>query len=478
MNKKCFAPVVAAAVLLTGCPYDHYKIEMTPKGDSLERKISVWQQSDKDRITSVADEKLAALAELYPKRISEPNAPVQTFVGSFKERTPEDVGGVGYYLHYGTPMGSAWIYSERFLGNDDLFSAVEQIQTYTDKLTDLLIGWLETELKEDHRFAKLREFAETEFRRDFKNAALLALSHGIAKMELPEFIVRIAHYLAERDYFDPEQIPAIIDAFERGNDGSRPALRLVQEFLARRMGVAEGEAIPDSLRFLDDPEAIRESLYAYIRSTGEYKEFVERERAEATTKPASKGPGTSTQEAPSTRPAEPKPEHLLGEYLEKCFLLDMEGYPDRLDVSLVVPAEPVATNGEWDEEGSKVNWSETLRDPDEVPTRLPTLCYAIWAVPNEVAQTEHFGNVVLDGKELLMYSLWYKSLSEQYAAQWDAFVQTLTPENIEEKLPAFRFSGEGPIPSTQPAETILDNFKASTQPAATQPVTTQPAEKQ
>jgi hypothetical protein len=39
-------------------------------------------------------------------------------------------------------------------------------------LTDLLLGWFESELSADPRFGKLREFVDGQFRRDLKNASL------------------------------------------------------------------------------------------------------------------------------------------------------------------------------------------------------------------------------------------------------------------------------------------------------------------
>jgi hypothetical protein len=72
---------------------------------------------------------------------------------------------------------------------------------------------------------------------------------------------------------------------------------------------------------------------------------------------------------------------------------------------------------------------------------LPTLCHAIWAVPDEGAQKAAFGSVVLSGQELARYVLWVKSLPAPCAEAWNRMVAGLKPGNCE-ALRTFRFEGD------------------------------------
>jgi hypothetical protein len=207
-----WATLVLAA-LVAGCDYDEYEIELTPRGNRIERKLSAWHVSHGDKEqeeakTRLSDEKLAALDGLYEKRLTKPEESVQTFIATFSSRMPTDVGGAGYYLRYDSSLGYACVYSERFRGNDDLFSAVERVESAADKLTDITIGWFESEMGHDHRFARLKEFIDQQFRRDLKNAGLYRWTLSIAEKPDDELLVRLGHYFAEREYFPRRRSPS------------------------------------------------------------------------------------------------------------------------------------------------------------------------------------------------------------------------------------------------------------------------------
>jgi hypothetical protein len=95
--------------------------------------------------------------------------------------------------------------------------------------------------------------------------------------------------------------------------------------------------------------------------------------------------------------------------------------PSTVRMTLHCGAEPIQTNGQWDESGKVVTW--------EVDTEgvLPGFCFAVWTTSNEAAQQKHFGRVVLRDDALSNYALWYHALSTDQRAEWDTFVAQCKP---------------------------------------------------
>ena len=73
--------------------------------------------------------------------------------------------------------------------------------------------------------------------------------------------------------------------------------------------------------------------------------------------------------------------------------------------------------------------------------QAPAICYALWAEPDVTAQTEQFGKIFLNGKNLMGYIAWLKGLTAEEAAQWNSFLKTLTNKNIETLL-EFKFKDD------------------------------------
>ena len=148
-------------VVLAGCEEYTYEITMSPAGDQVVRRVVCSK--------NMPQAVLGKLAKLYPQRTGE-----RTFEGKFSGELPKDVGGAGTYHCFMTSMGSLSIYSERFRGDDDLDGKLVKMRDWADKLTDLIIGWLESELGNDNNFDKLRKFCDENLRKDIKNLSLLA----------------------------------------------------------------------------------------------------------------------------------------------------------------------------------------------------------------------------------------------------------------------------------------------------------------
>jgi hypothetical protein len=237
----------------------------------------------------------------------------------------------------------------------------------------------------------------------------------------------------------------------------------LRRLVADRMGVPPGQPIPESLAFLADAPKAMESLSRYICTTEEFQQAMAEWRKQVEATPDDKR---------DEEPAPPEPLNIPSEAAGNliAFELRLWSREDRVRVRLATPVDPCVTNGEWDHESKRVQWQGDMEAPDKPNMSLPTLFYAAWAVPDEAAQKRHFGEVLVEGEQLLGHCLWHAGLSRQEARQWDAMIETLRPENMEVKLRAFRFRGAPPFPTTQPVNHILSARKTTTHPA------TQPAE--
>ncbi len=168
---------------------------------------------------------------------------------------------------------------------------------------------------------------------------------------------------------------------------------------------------------------------------------------------------------------------MIGDWLD----LQAMNTPDTLSVKLHCGVEPLASNGEWDEDSKTVAWAAELK------TRrlLPQFCFAVWCRPNEAAQKEHFGGLVLDGEDLAEYALWYCGLTKGEAQEWDRFVATLRANgDWKAALEKFRFSTDPkPDPANpQATESLADEPRAlilgdgsEDQPASKQPTPPAPS---
>ncbi|MEX0641775.1 MAG: hypothetical protein WD468_03695 [Pirellulales bacterium] len=409
-----------AAALFAGCSRNEYVVELKPTGDVIERRLTGWHLQGSgerdDQIGQLGADELARLARLYEKRASGLNEKKQTFVGRFREKLPQDIGGDGTYTFWDTPLGSMAAYVERFRGNDDLLAKQDRHHKIIDDAVDLLIGWLEAELGKQAEFDKLRTFVDRNLRRDLKNLASYATHAGSAARDstaIEEWAVRMMQYCCERGYVTPREIPRLMRSWQEDLP-----LVLLSRIVTTNMKV-DGERPA----FLADEPTAQASLRRYLSTTPQYRRLV--------TEWVAKGrPDANT----------PKPDDVLEMVLEP--VNDEIGWfrrHDKLDLRLSCSTEPVHTNGKWDAGKKQVVWQSEI-SPPLLP---PTLCYATWSEPNQKFQHEHFGKVALTGKALQSYAMWYHGLTAKESAQWDAFVEKLTPgPDLKKVLGQFQFSGK------------------------------------
>ncbi|MDH3583253.1 MAG: hypothetical protein OER86_03475 [Phycisphaerae bacterium] len=379
--------LLAALVLLPACSSTTYHVEMSRLNDSglVSRTVrKADQPANKD------------------KKVEEPTTT------TFRGETPQDVGGAGSYQHHPDPMGSVSIYMERFGGNDDLHGQLREMSTAADALLDILIAWFQSELQDDPRWPKLKTFLHQDLRRDLKNVALY-LWTGRNRGKVEGAGVRIVQYLIERGYFKATEIPAmsglIQDALNEGDAGTDRFMKYLQRQVARRMGIKDNQAAPESLVFLSTLEAANTSLVHWYAGTDEGRARMARFQS-------------LPEDERGDKPEYPDFEAL---HIEDMVGFELFASTRHVEVKFLAEGPPVKTNGTWEKDHQRLLWKRRI---DRANT-LPALCYAVWAAPDNAYQKKHLGRVALSGDELIGYVLARAALDPKDQRVWDALVDSL-----------------------------------------------------
>lgn len=446
MRRGWIKGVAISLALAAGCEYDRYAVEVTPDGDSCRRVLTCWREDaagGKDKVPALKplpQEELDRIAALYANKPQESGPAKRIFAGRFKGALPSNVGGAGTYTRLATEMGDLFIYSERFGGCDDQAKVLADLWYAADRLTDVLILWFESELKEDPHWPKLRSFMEADLRQDIKNGALYLWMSGPVGNPFWGY-ARAAQYFQERGYFQSQDIPAVW----RWSDVPASDKRLLEgarRFAASRMGLPPGTPAPASLGFLSSAERAEASWDKFQAESPAYKDWLaalDLKRLRWEPKPGKDKPDLK----------EP-----LSDLLTPSLVVLSVGGDDRIDVTLACKVQPLYTDGEYDAAQGAVTWSDALRKPPS--PALPALCTALWTAPDESFQKARFGRTVLAGDDLADYIFWRKLLTEADAKEWTAFLDGLKPDRgLLEKVQAFRFSSD-PKPAPGAAGSLAD----------------------
>ena len=439
MNKTLVLLVVVIPLVGQDCIGVHYEITVEPGGDGFQRTIKAVssKRGPEGKPTFVpAKVELDRIAGLYGQA-----APTgESITGKFSHRTPNDVGGAGFYKRLASPLGSVFGYVERFRGNDDLAAQIDRIRKGADETVSLLAGWFRAELGRSPQCDKLCAFIKGPFRRDIENVALTVWvgkfssdheSPGNGKAAQKDLAARLAVYVLERGYIRADDVPTIVRATQTKKP--RAIFDLIRRLAASKMGVPADRAIPKSLAFLADPKTAEESLKAYLAGTEQYKRLLEAHKHKKA--------------QPGDKPEAPDPMKVLQEPI-LAVAVPFWGFavrPDEVKLSLLTAVKPMHHNGTWQPEGGKVAWKTTVRRDDERKGQLPAVFWAVWGKPNEPLQKEHFGKVILADERLVQYCIWYNGLTVAEARPWDAFVAALKPGDDLEAKARTMLAGGGEI---------------------------------
>ncbi|MDB6109458.1 MAG: hypothetical protein JWR69_1208, partial [Pedosphaera sp.] len=103
MNKCFLFGLLVLVALVTGCPKNHYIVELTPRENAVERKLIFYRENGANTNSSTpAYEKfpsneLAAITSLYAPGATLREGDRHIATGEFAGAMPSDVGGTGSF---------------------------------------------------------------------------------------------------------------------------------------------------------------------------------------------------------------------------------------------------------------------------------------------------------------------------------------------------------------------------------------------
>lgn len=434
---------VLAGLLLQGCN-DHYHLELTPQGESMARRLSAYRlverKKKEPKVEAPGDKCLAALAKTYGKDGEKGPGEVRVFRAEIKDRWTNVQGGHAEFARYASDLGTVFYYTENLTGDAHLAEDLEFRMKAADLLVAVLKEWFERELKDEPKQAALAGWLDKNFRSDLKNVCVYARIADVGNKP-PEGVddahAKLLNYLYENEYFTRQEGPRLLRALVNleSGEGEGAIFAWLQRFVARRMGVADTQPVPESLAFLGSRSKLLASANAHIykteafRKAYEYvKEQAKRQNPEQFTEPM----------------APPNPGDGMAVILILSMMAGQSNWASFLSpekpawsAALALPVEPFVTNGSWDGEKKQVRWGDPNKDDKGI-----RFVYAGWCEPSE-RQTARFGKVLLDGARLGAYALWFQALHESERAEWAAFVDTVRPGgDLKKALETFRFKAE------------------------------------
>lgn len=453
------------------------KTSHAPASDNHDNATSHATDSSQTRAATKPSER-DTIAAIYKV---DPNI-AQPWKRTFSGRTPNDVGGAGEVGFYQSDMGGAWIYIERFRGDADPAGTLQERLKSARTLASIVAGWARARLGGRKGFDKLGDYLDGDFPKDLQNLSLLTWTFGAVRemstgqarspstqpMERPtkveelvatlgmssgqiDVAAMMAQYLIERRYIAIEDAPAAMRALSASSTDDQNAAikRLWRSFLTQKLNLSDTDLINHLASMFDRSEEVGQSFMKYVEDHEAYREHVRR--------PAD--PNHSADRAASNPiDGDATPSGFVNLLIAKSFtppglnvlVLVMK---DELRLALALPEAPVFTNGLWDANEGKVSWNTRIDGP--LPDPLPSICFAVWARPDEHSQKTRLGGVVLTGESLVKYCLWYAGLTGEEKQQWDAFMAAMKPDTATTQIAAMQAQW-----ATQPA---------TSQPAATNP---------
>jgi hypothetical protein len=423
---------VPCILLLPACRHTEYEVDVRPTANTVERSLVVWEaEGSKDlRASEAVIERVAAL---YPRRDSTPSEARQRFSGVFPNGLPADLGAPGMVETIRTRFGTVHAYLERPSGQLHTAAAIDELRAGAARLAEFVRGWCRAELGATPGFDALDRFLEAELRRDLEDIfltiwviAAASSPSGEPEREDEErryhdLVARLAQILIERGYLKPGDIPRLIRQ-DSAKDGS--ALREhAARFIARKLGVDEAAASPDSLAIFVDPARLEASWRGFLETTPEFQELDRKRRA-------TEG---------KTDPIEVSDVLLEASGVSRLYIdLDPLGVGSRLTLRVHAETAPVFTNGEWDGAGKVVRFRRR-----SLERSFPSILYAVWSVPDAESQKAKLGKVALEGQSLIDYGTWYAGLKASERSAWDSLVEGLRGDAESwQRIAEFRFIAE------------------------------------
>ncbi|MEZ6088474.1 MAG: hypothetical protein R3C05_10700 [Pirellulaceae bacterium] len=434
-----------------GCIESVYELELTPHGETMDRKLTVWRQRSENQSdnTPIPDAEIQRLSQIYKEQSFDNESRKWTFQDRFQGSMPADFDDAGGFHRFASPVGSLFVYRERFRGDDALTASLAQRQAKVDRLVDLLLRFVQEHVELEGVRDKLTAFIDSQFRSDLKNLNLhiWVYSADPKTSEQPrmhDLIARAVQFLIERDYFQVRDLPTIM----RSLSSPQPQLvvDLIEQVLIRKVRFPDDVDLTEALAWMKDIEAMNASLRRMLRETEEYQQILEDWRE--------KNPGIANNVS-----SHPDPTNVVGQLVFGAVLPNFGDSTSTIKVQLNLRQSPVATNGDWDASKQVVAWDQQLGN-----AVLPTFAYALWSEPDTKFQQATWGHTLLTDKPLAEYVIWYAALTESEKQHWDAFLNSerQTLEKFAGDLRKFSFDGNNQL-ADKPRSLLLNAIEKQTE---------------
>lgn len=338
-----------------------------------------------------------------------------TVYGNFTNR----MNGAGSFNSFQTSLGTAYFYSENFLGTRDFVQELEKFNKTIDIGIYFLNKWLQQTLGNTPQYDQLQKFLNTGFKKDVKNVFFIMWNYYNQKLNVSgddekfdmiigteeSFAQVITQYAIEKEYILPEKdYPLLFKTAEGCSSSvimegaimeSSGTQLLARENLKRRFDYSQEQIDP-----VFDPNG----LESCIESDPLFLQFQEEQRFQR---------------------QDPNYVATVEDFLYSLIGIDLI-FPatDQIKIEFSTGAEPFNTNGVWDTNSGIISWSTETIERDNVP-KLPRIAYANWVNPDIKFQEEHFGKVLINGLDLGEYCLWYAALEQKDRIEWDEFLINL-----------------------------------------------------
>jgi hypothetical protein len=407
----------------------------------------MWSEdgdAEEKHLVEFALEDLQRIADIYGADVPDELVARHVFERSFTGKTPNDLGGAGWYLHGETSMGAVFAYSERF-GEDEIANDLRAREWAANSAIDVLIAWLDSEIGDEPNYREFRHFVDDVVREDLWNLVLYSWGYDLfAGASLPpgqlvdddrimlDMSVRTVAYLADHGYFDPLQIPELVLTATQSDerDDLTPLFTMIARQIAMKMGVPDDEALPAPLAALAaDANRLSESFLEFEAANEDLRQAVD----------------DWIQSGRLDDDFEYGDDEVMLELLDGAFVPQFDIFGtggDELTATLRIDVEPIATNGLWDPEVG-VTWAGTIRGRGRTGENLPNIFYATWGEVNDAFQKQHFGQLVVQDQALVDYWHWHTGLDKDQSKQWDKFISALRPgPDLADGLRHFCFAGD------------------------------------
>jgi hypothetical protein len=405
MKLRNLVPALSAVLVFTGCDEFRYEITMRRTADGTVTREVQYSVHEDGHATPKMSAPTAQLQSIYGGDGEE--ARTHTFARVVSETLPADVA-IGVVTNFGataastSPFGSVHSYRERAPGPTSPWKMVTAVEKMLDTTISAWLAYAAStpELRsQPDKLRTLELLLRGPLHDDAMDGILLLWSdylaaaraqrQGRAETFGPEVSARIALFLQERGYLSDPAPPSADEQWLMP-----AALRTLLKRIHVELGGTPNDPLPPALsRLCDENDAVNEAFEQGLCAIGLTQEEFSRSLGEG-------------------------------------FTTGMGGNSLTMKVRWVGQPQPDQTNGSWDAAANELSWSTRAVDAP----LLPDVMFALWVVPNEKAQQQRFGSVLLRDR-LADYNEWYRALSDETRATWDAFLAGLSGgPDIERQL--------------------------------------------